>query len=94
MASITDLPTELTTSVCGSFDRADILSLRHTSRRLAVNSADAFENASFDSITVTCSKAGLERLERLTAADASSHVDVAEKVEQIKHVTIHAMTAS
>jgi hypothetical protein len=33
-------------------------------------------------------------LVRLTAADASSHVNVAEKVEHIKHVTIHVMTAS
>jgi hypothetical protein len=81
---LTDLPTELITSICGSFDHADILSLRHSSRLLTVSSADAFENAPLDSITVTSSAAGLERLERL--------LTLPDKAKKIKHVTLHVLT--
>jgi hypothetical protein len=79
-----DLPTELITSICGSLDHADILSLRHSSRHLTVSSADAYEDAPLDSITVTSSAAGLERLERL--------LTLPDKAKKTKHVTLHVLT--
>jgi hypothetical protein len=94
MPSLSDLPAELITSICGSLDHADIVLLRHTSRILATGSADGVRDASLDSTTVTFSKAGLERLEFFTTTNASAFVNIPERVSQIKHVTIHILAPS
>jgi hypothetical protein len=94
MPSLNDLPAELITPICGNLHHADIVSLRHTSRALATGSADGFRDASLDSITVTCSKAGLERLEFLMTTNAPAYVNVPERVNQINHVTINVLTPS
>jgi hypothetical protein len=94
MPSLNDLPAELITPICGNLDHANIVSLRHTSRALATGSADGFRDASLDSITVTCTKAGLERLEFLMTINAPAYVNVPERVNQIKHVTINVLTPS
>jgi hypothetical protein len=86
MASLGDLPVELMNAVCSNMSRADILSLRHTSRKVAAVSYDGFSQT-FDSITVTCSKAGLDRLEALVA-DAGDHI-----LSKITHVKIHILNA-
>jgi hypothetical protein len=84
-ASINELPAELITPVCHSLPHAHIVSLRHTSRQLTVNTADAFRDVPLESITVTCSKARLERLHCLVTT-------VPERANQVKHVTIHVLT--
>ena len=73
-------------AVCSNMSRADILSLRHTSRKVAAVSYDGFSET-FDSITVTCSKAGLDRLEALVA-DAGDQI-----LSKITHVKIHILSA-
>jgi hypothetical protein len=75
---------ELITSICGTLDHTDIMSLRHIIRRLAVNSTDGFRYAHLDSITATSSLAGLERLDRL--------LTLPEQAKKIKHVTLHVFT--
>ncbi|KAF1917953.1 hypothetical protein BDU57DRAFT_528457 [Ampelomyces quisqualis] len=88
MPLLSDLPVELLNSMYILLDdRKDVLSLRHTCRKLAVASLDEFDK-SFESIVVTSSVAGLTRLRHLVA-DAGD-----ERLSRITYVTIHTLTTS
>jgi hypothetical protein len=76
-------------SICAKVDRADVISLHHTSRQIMVASADAF-NKALESLTITCSVAGLNYLQTLVA-----HCDENEQcLSRVTHVTIHTLTPS
>jgi hypothetical protein len=64
MSFLNNLPTELISNVCTSLDTADIAALRYSDRKLAMSKTDAFLG-SFTSIEVSCSDAGLSRLEAI-----------------------------
>jgi hypothetical protein len=92
MPSITDLPFELIGNVSSNLNLSSVLALRHTNRRLTVNSATALTQCS--EITITCSKAGLERLAKLVTISDSEEAGIKQKlVANIEHVTIHMVTA-
>ncbi|KAF1364008.1 hypothetical protein EJ07DRAFT_172933 [Lizonia empirigonia] len=87
MAKLQDLPQELVDIICGSLTREGILALRHTNRQLANKTRVAFRN-SYENVTVTCSAAGLLRLQKLVA-----NVDGLEDLlPQVPNVTIHTLT--
>lgn len=87
MANLSDLPREVIANICGSLTRNDTIALRHTDQQLATKTQDHFNDA-FNSIVVTCSKAGLQRLEKSTADDyASKHL-----LAKVKNVTLHILT--
>jgi hypothetical protein len=88
MSLLSALPVELLNSIYTLLDdRKDVVSLRHTCRKLAVASLDEFDQY-FKSITVTSSVAGLTRL-RLLVADAGD-----QRLSNIMHVAIHTITAA
>jgi hypothetical protein len=91
MPSLIDLPTELISQICGYLDRKDTISLRHTSRQLAIKSLNGLIQI-FDSLIVTCSKAGLDRLAALVAKPTETPAKNL-CLKTVKHVTIHVLTA-
>jgi hypothetical protein len=87
MPSLHDLPAELLDSVCADLSQSDNLSLRLVNRQMASNMTDYFIEQ-FDSISVTCSCEGLDRLEKLVAVPSDQHFIL----EKVKHITIYVLT--
>jgi hypothetical protein len=83
MPSLNDLPTDLINNISMSLDRANILAMCYVDRTLASTTTDAFFR-SFTHIGVSCSAAGLRRLEAL--------VQKQDTTQNIKHVTLHTLT--
>jgi len=89
MAGIENLPVELVNIVCTDITRTDVLALRDSTRQMRYNTADALIR-SIDSISVTCSVDGLDRLEKLVS---NPHEEQREAVlKRIRDVTIHTVT--
>lgn len=86
MSKLNNLPQELTDSICESLTREDVIALRHTDRQLAKKTQGQFNNL-FDSLTVTCSKAGLERLEQFVSDPHGKYF-----IPKVKKVTIYSLT--
>lgn len=87
MAKLEDLPQELVDIICGSLPRNVVLALRHTNGQLANKTRLAFIDT-YENITVTCSVAGLLRLQKLVAnADG-----LGDLLPRVRHVTIHTLT--
>jgi hypothetical protein len=87
MPSLHDLPAELLDSVCADLSQSDNLSLRLVNRQMASNMTDYFIEQ-FDSISVTCSCEGLDRLEKPVAVPSDQHFIL----EKVKHITIYVLT--
>lgn len=87
MVKLNTLPQELVDFICDSCTRENIIALRHTDRQLAKKTQEQFNDA-FDSLVVTCSKAGLERLEKFVADPyCSKHF-----LSKVKKITISTLT--
>ncbi|KAF1926798.1 uncharacterized protein M421DRAFT_6706 [Didymella exigua CBS 183.55] len=87
MKKLNNLPQELFDLVCKYCPREAIIALRHTDRQLTETTREQFHNG-FNSLIVTCSKAGLERLEKLTTDPyCSKHV-----LSRVKKVTFSTLT--
>ncbi|KAF3033489.1 hypothetical protein E8E12_002310 [Didymella heteroderae] len=86
MNKLNSLPQELIDIICETLTREDVIALRHTGRQLAKRTQAKFNNA-FESLIVTCSKAGLERLEKFVSDPHCKYF-----VSKVKNVTIFTLT--
>jgi hypothetical protein len=86
MNNLNNLPQELVDLICESLSREDVIALRHTDRQLVKKTQENFNHA-FESLTLTCSKAGLERLEKFVSDPHCKYF-----VSKVKKVTIHSLT--
>ncbi|KAL1653712.1 hypothetical protein SLS61_003861 [Didymella pomorum] len=86
MIKLNDVPQELSDIVCESLTRDDFIALRHTDRQLVKKTQERFNHA-FESLTVTCSKAGLGRLEKFVSDPHCKYF-----VSKVKKLTIHSLT--
>lgn len=95
MPTLNDLPPELIGNIASYLDPSTLLALRHTSKQLVVNNTYPFMNG-FSTITVTCSKAGLARLAKMTDfedSDSTSEDSTERAVcEKVEHVVLHVLT--
>jgi len=86
MNKLNNLPQELVDPIFETLTPEDVIALRHTDRQLAKKTQERFNNA-FNSLIVTCSKAGLERLEKFVNDPRYNYF-----VPKVKKVTIHSLT--
>ena len=86
MNTLNILPQELADIVFEQLSHEDVIALRHTDRRLATKTQGCFNNA-FESLTVTCSKAGLQRLEQFVSDPHCQYF-----LPKVKKITIHSLT--
>lgn len=90
-----DLPQELMDNIIAQLMLKERMALGHSSRHNVASTNHIFEEH-FERITVTCSKAGLRRFQKLTDFTGSKN-DAALKRQAyrgIEHVIIHILSAS